>query len=310
MVRKVTNKWWLVIILTVVLLGAAFAGCAQNKTQTQTAQTTSTAKPTPTAKPTATQEKAEGYKLVHPGYLTVGMDATYPPFELINETTHQFQGFDVDLMKAVAHEMGLKPKFVNVAWTGIIPGLEAHKYDCICSAMTITAERAKQVYFSRPYFVASQVIVVRANDNRIHSVKDLNGKVVGVQIGTTGFFFAKKLQKEGIDIKIKKYQTTPDALLDLKNGRLDAVIIDNGVALWVAKKCPEDYKVINERLTHELYGIAVAKDNPALLKAINQALNKTIEDGTYAKIYEKWFGAKPDIKLLLNSTVQEAIQSS
>ena len=307
MVRKVTNKWWLVIILTVVLLGAAFAGCAQNKTQTQT---TSTAKPTPTAKPTATQEKAEGYKLVHPGYLTVGMDATYPPFEFINETTHQFQGFDVDLMKAVAHEMGLKPKFVNVAWTGIIPGLEAHKYDCICSAMTITAERAKQVYFSRPYFVASQVIVVRANDNRIHSVKDLNGKVVGVQLGTTGEFFAEKLLKEGIKFTLKKYQTTPDALLDLKNGRLDAVIIDNGVALWMAKKCPEDYKVINERLTHELYGIAVAKDNPALLKAINQALNKTIEDGTYAKIYEKWFGAKPDIKLLLNSTVQEAIQSS
>ncbi len=300
MVRKVTNKWWLVIILTVVLLGSAFAGCAQNKTQTTTA---TKATPTPTPTPTASK-----YKLVHPGYLTVGMDATYPPFEFVNETTHQFQGFDVDLMKAVAKEMGLKPKFVNVAWTGIIPGLEAHKYDCICSAMTITADRAKQVYFSRPYFVASQVIVVRANDNRIHSVKDLEGKVVGVQLGTTGEFFAEKLLKEGIKFTLKKYQTTPDALLDLKDGRLDAVIIDNGVAMWMAKKCPEDYKVINERLTHELYGIAVAKDNPALLKAINNALNKTIEDGTYAKIYEKWFGSKPDIKLLLNSTVQQAIR--
>ncbi len=204
-------------------------------------------------------------------------------------------------MKAVAKEMGLKPKFVNIAWTGIIPGLIAHKYDCICSAMTITPERAKTVYFSRPYFVASQVIVVRANDNRIHGVKDLEGKVVGVQLGTTGEFFAEKLLKEGIKFTLKKYQTTPDALLDLKNGRLDAVIIDNGVAMWMAKKCPEDYKVINERLTHELYGIAVAKDNPALLKAINEALNKTIMDGTYSKIYEKWFGTKPNITLLLHA---------
>ncbi len=276
---KIDKLRW-ILIISVVLLGITLAGCAQKQTQKQI-------------------EKA---KLVHPGYLTVGMDATYPPFEFINDTNHKFQGFDVDLMKAIAKEMGLKPKFVNVAWTGIIPGLEAHKYDCICSAMTITPERAKAVYFSRPYFVASQVIVVRKNDSRIHGVKDLEGKVVGVQLGTTGEFFAEKLLKEGIKFTLKKYQTTPDALLDLKNGRLDAVIIDNGVALWMAKKCPEEYKVINERLTHELYGIAVAKDNPALLKAINNALNKTIMDGTYTQIYEKWFGTKPNITLLLHSS--------
>ncbi len=250
------------------------------------------------------QEKKveEKYKLVKPGTLTVGMDATYPPFEYINETTKKFEGFDVDLMKAVAQRLGLKVEFKNVAWEGIIPGLLAHKYDCICSAMTITKERAKQVDFSRPYFVASQVIVVRANDNRIHGVKDLAGKVVGVQMGTTGEFFAEKLIKQGIKFKLKLYKTTPDALMDLKNGRLDAVIIDNGIAMWMAKKCPEDYKVIEQRLTHEYYGIAVAKDNPKLLKAINDALLEIFKDGTYAKIYEKWFGSKPDISLLLNAT--------
>ncbi len=281
---KVSAKTWMLIVIA--LIAVALAGCAQNTQKAQNVQNV---------------KQNQQMKLVHPGNLTIGMDATYPPFEFINDTNHKFQGFDVDLMKAVAKEMGLKPKFVNIAWTGIIPGLIAHKYDCICSAMTITPERAKTVYFSRPYFVASQVIVVRANDNRIHGVKDLEGKVVGVQLGTTGEFFAEKLLKEGIKFTLKKYQTTPDALLDLKNGRLDAVIIDNGVAMWMAKKCPEDYKVINERLTHELYGIAVAKDNPALLKAINEALNKTIMDGTYSKIYEKWFGTKPNITLLLHA---------
>ncbi len=268
------------LLVVLIVLGLTVIGCAQHK------------KATPTS----------GFKLVKPGVLTVGMDATYPPFEYINETTKKFEGFDVDLMKAVAQKLGLKVEFKNVAWEGIIPGLVAHKYDCICSAMTITKERAKEVDFSRPYFVASQVIVVRANDNRIHGVKDLAGKVVGVQMGTTGEFFAEKLIKEGIKFKLKLYKTTPDALMDLKDGRIDAVIIDNGIAMWMAKKCPEDYKVIEQRLTHEYYGIAVAKDNPGLLKAINRALLEIFKDGTYSRIYEKWFGHKPDINLLLNAT--------
>jgi len=266
------------ILMLVIALCLITLGCAQEKKVT------------------------EKYKLVKPGTLTVGMDATYPPFEYINETTKKFEGFDVDLMKAVAQKLGLKVEFKNVAWEGIIPGLLAHKYDCICSAMTITKERAKEVDFSRPYFVASQVIVVRANDNRIHGVKDLAGKVVGVQMGTTGEFFAEKLIKQGIKFKLRLYKTTPDALMDLKDGRLDAVIIDNGIAMWMAKKCPEDYKVIEQRLTHEYYGIAVAKDNPQLLKAINKALLEIFKDGTYTKIYEKWFGKKPDLSILLNAT--------
>ncbi|WP_457549399.1 basic amino acid ABC transporter substrate-binding protein [Archaeoglobus sp.] len=281
------------LLLALLVVGLLFLGCAQ-KTQEKPKTPVTTATTSTTVTP--------AYKLVKPGVLTVGMDATYPPFEYINETTKAFEGFDVDLMKEVAKRIGLKAEFVNVAWEGIIPGLTAHKYDCICSAMTITAERAKQVDFSRPYFVASQVIVVRANDNRIHNVTDLAGKVVGVQMGTTGQFFAEKLQKQGIKFELKLYKTTPDALMDLKNGRIDAVIIDNGIALWMAKKCPEDYKVIEQRLTYEYYGIAVAKDNPELLKAINKALEEIFKDGTYAKIYKKWFGTEPDVSILLNAT--------
>ncbi len=121
-----------------MVLGLLIIGCAQVKKETAT--------PTPTL----------GFKLVKPGVLTVRMDATYPPFEYINETTKKFEGFDVDLMRATAKKLGLKVEFKNVAWEGIIPGFVTHQYDCICSAMTITKEREKQVDFSDPYFIASQ----------------------------------------------------------------------------------------------------------------------------------------------------------
>ncbi|AEA46905.1 basic amino acid ABC transporter substrate-binding protein [Archaeoglobus veneficus] len=267
-------------LIGILLIAAFVAGCAQKEE----------VKPTPAPEATVTPEETPAYKLVKPGVLTVGMDATYPPFEYINETTDEFEGFDVDLMKEIGKRLGLEVEFVNVAWEGIIPGLVAHKYDCICSAMTITEERKKQIDFSDPYFEAWQVIVVRADCTDITKPEDLAGKVVGVQIGTTGQFVAEDLVKSGINFEIKTYDTTPDALLDLKNGNIDAVIIDNGVAEKAIKNNPDVYKTVGGKLSYEEYGIAVAKDNPELLKAINQALKEVKEDGTYDKIYQKWFG--------------------
>ncbi len=235
------------VVLSVLLIAAFVAGCAEKE------------EPKPVSEETPAPEQTPAYKLVNPGVLTVGMDATYPPFEYINETTKEFEGFDVDLMKEIGKRLGLEVKFVNVAWEGIIPGLVAHKYDVICSAMTITEERKKQVDFSDPYFEAWQVIVVRADNTDINKAEDLAGKVVGVQIGTTGQFVAEDLVKSGINFEIKTYDTTPDALLDLKNGNIDAVIIDNGVAEKALKNNPDVYKIVGGKLSYEEYGIAVAK---------------------------------------------------
>ena len=117
--------------------------------------------------------------------------------------------------------MGLEVEFKNVAWEGTILGLVTHKYDYIYSAMTITEERTKQVDFSKPYFVATQVIVVRANDDRIKDVKDLEGKIVGVQLGTTEEYFAGDLLEQGIKFKLRTYDTMLDALLNLKNDNIE-----------------------------------------------------------------------------------------
>ncbi len=231
-------------------------------------------------------------RLVEEGFLTVGSDIAYPPFEYTDEKTGEYTGFDIDLMTEIANRMGLKAKFVNTAWDGIIPGLLSDKYDVICSAMTITEERAKQVDFSDPYFEAKQVILTKADNTEIQDVDDLNGKVVAVQQGTTGDFAAQRLKDEkGIQLEIKRFEGTPEALMAVQKGDADAAIIDNFVAYIAAKENPDIYRVIeSNEFAPEYYGIAVNKDNPALLEKINEVLKEIKEDGTYDKIYNKWFG--------------------
>lgn len=267
----------------VIVSVAFFAGCTQEEKPTEKPST-----PTPTPTPEATPS----YQLVTPGVLTVGSDIAYPPFEYTDEKTGKYTGFDIDLMNAIGQRMGLEVKFVNTAWDGIIPGLLAKKYDVICSAMTITEERAKQVDFSESYFTARQVIILRADDTSINSKDDLAGKTVAVQQGTTGDFAAMKLVEEkGIKFEIKRFEGTPEALMAIQKGDADAAIIDNFVAYEAVKKNPDSYRIVEDpEFEPEYYGIAVHKDNPELLKAINKALEEIKKDGTYDKIYEKWFG--------------------
>jgi len=228
------------------------------------------------------------FKTIRPGTLTVCSDITYPPFEYIENG--EIKGFDIDLFNKIAENLGYKVVYLNTAWDGIIPALLTHKCDLIISAMTITPERAKKVDFSIPYFKASQTVLVR-KDSNIKSLADLKGKRVGVQIGTTGDIYAKKLQKKYPFI-LKTYETGPDAIMDLRLGRLDAVIIDNVVAYTAAKKYP-NLKVAIDGLSNEYYGIAINKDNKNLKKAIDETLKKMYKNGEYDRIYESWFGKKP-----------------
>jgi polar amino acid transport system substrate-binding protein len=274
------------LLVLLLIVGIAFAGCAQEEKSVQEPKTTPAAeeKTTPAA-----EEKP--YDLVTDGVLTVGSDIAYPPFEYTDEKTGEYTGFDIDLMTEVAKRLGLEVKFVNTAWDGIIPGLQAKKYDVICSAMTITEERAKQVDFSNPYFEAKQVILTSAKDESINGVKDLAGKKVAVQQGTTGDFAAVKLTEKGIQLEIIRFEGTPEALMAIQKGDAAAAIIDNFVAYLAAKKDPETYRVVEDpEFEPEYYGIAVHKDNKGLLEAINKVLEEMKKDGTYDQIYNKWFG--------------------
>ncbi len=160
--------------------------------------------------------------------LKVGSDLTYAPFETINEKGEP-DGFDIDIIRAVAKAMGYEPQILNTAWDGIFPGLINGNYDVIISAVTITKERAKSMAFSTPYYTAEtgQVIVVKKTNNEIKVPADLKGKNVAVQINTTGQYAAEEIK--GVK-KIKTFNTTPEALQDVINGASDAAVIDSPVA--------------------------------------------------------------------------------
>lgn len=220
--------------------------------------------------------------------LKVGSDCTYPPFEFVETDGNKITGFSVDLIAAVADEMGMGTKIENTSWDGIIPGLINGNYECIISSMTITDERKKAVNFSDPYFVANQAIVVKKDNKDIKKASDLSGKRVSVQISTTGDDAAVAIKGvKGPD----RFQTTPDALLALMNGNDEAAIVDEPLALYFIKQYPA-LKIANSDFDKEYYGIAVSKKNPALLKEINKALKDLKSSGRYDDIVQKWFGKR------------------
>lgn len=222
--------------------------------------------------------------------LRVGTEATFPPFEFQDETSKEYAGFDVDIMKAIGKQMGLEVQIVNTGFDGLIPALEGSQIDVIASAMTITDERAKKVSFSKPYYKSGLSIVVKSDNVTINNFKELEGKRIAVQIGTTGAEAVKKIK----DAKVREYNSASEAYLELKAGGADAVVNDLPVnEYYLAKGGSKDAKLIGEILNAEEYGIAVAKKNTELAGKINKALDEIKQNGEYARIYEQWFGKKP-----------------
>jgi len=209
-------------------------------------------------------------KLVKEGYLTIGTEAEFAPFEVRLENG-SFYGFDIALGEAIAKELGLKVDYIDTDFAGIILSLNSGKFDIAMSAMTITEERKKSINFSDPYFDTGLSLAVPAN-SPVQKLDDLNGKIVGVQLGTTGDLYASSLKNVK---EVKRYPHAPDAFLDMKNGKVDAVINDDVVSKPIVAKDPNSFKIISGLLTIEQYGIAVPKDNEALLQKINAALKKS-----------------------------------
>ena len=250
------------------------------------------------AAPAATQEMLAGTQpatlkeCAASGTLTVGTDATYPPFESINETSGKIEGFDIDLLTAIGAKAGFTLDAHNALFSTIFTALSYGQYDVVISASTITDERKQTVNFSDPYFVAGQVIVVREADfGKILTTKDLAGKLIGVQAGTTGAEAAHKIA----DAKgVQEFDTAPKAFTALNNGDVDAVVNDNVTSITLLLNDPTlKLKVVGAPFTNENYGIAVRKDCKDLLTKINDGLAKVIADGTYAQIYAKYIGTQP-----------------
>lgn len=215
--------------------------------------------------------------------LKVGADIAYAPFEFMDANQNP-TGFDVDLMTEIGKEMGYTVKFETASFDGLIAALGNGKFDAIASAMTITEERAESVLFSDKYFESTQYIAVKKGSD-IKSEKDLKGKRVAVQQGTTG-------QKvvEDLGLTPKKFETVGDAINDMIIGGSDAVVADSPVILYFIKENQDkNIEAISGNFPKEYFGIAFKKDNKDLADKYNATLKKFMEDGTYNNLYKKWF---------------------
>jgi polar amino acid transport system substrate-binding protein len=236
--------------------------------------------------------KAAGITLVKPGKLTVCTHLPYKPFQYKDGT--DVVGFDVDLLNLVADDLGLKQDVVNIEWAQVTSGaaFQAKKCDMGMGAMTITKERQAAISITDPYMDATQVLMAK-KDSGISSLADLRGKKLGAQADTTG----KKYADE--NAAANGYTVIPfnDLALqtnNVKSGRVDAAINDNGVLYDFVKDNP-DMAVVAEFNTGEQYGFGALKDGsgPKLVSKFNELLTKAKSDGKYNEIYKKWFGVEP-----------------
>ena len=223
--------------------------------------------------------------------LIVGTEPAFAPFEFQKENSKEFIGFDMDLIRAIAKQMGYeKCTIQGMGFDALIPALDAKNIDVAIAGMTITDERAKKVNFSKPYYKSGLAIVVTKDNNTINDVADLKGKRIAVQIGTTGAMEAEKIE----GAKITSFNTNGEACLELKNKAVDAVIGDLPVEAYFLQQGGKEFaKIVGKTLSSEDYGIAVAKSNTALAKDVDKALDTLKQNGEYDKLYKKWFGELP-----------------
>lgn len=222
----------------------------------------------------------------------VGTDAAYAPFESQNEKG-EIVGMTIDMLTAVAQKAGVEIKFVNTPWEGIFNSLQQGDRDILASSITITDERKQTMDFTNPYFDAYQLIAVKAN-SKVSKFDDLKKLKVGVQTGTTGDEVVTKQQGKN-STNIKRFESTPLALKELEAGGVDAVVADNGVVInYVTNNPGAKFKTVSDKaFAPEQYGFAVKKGNAELLEKLNKGLADIKADGSYDKIYAKYFGAAP-----------------
>lgn len=219
------------------------------------------------------------------GTLIIGQEGTYAPFTF-KDAQGNLTGFDVDIAKAVAAKLNLKPQFVLTEFSGLLAGLQADKFDVVVNQVGITAERQKTIAFSAPYAYSSPQIIVKKTGSAFATLADLKGKRVGVGLGSN---FEAQLRAAG-GINVVTYPGAPEYLADLAVGRLDAAYNDRLLVGYLIKSQNLPIKGAGVIGQPESVGIAIKKTNPGLKVAVDKALLQIKADGTYAKISRQWFG--------------------
>ena len=228
---------------------------------------------------------AEGnLELIVPGELSVATEGTYPPFSMSDEKG-TLSGLEIAVVGEVCKRIGVTYKPVMIKWESLLVGLFADKYDMTSAAMDITAERQKSVVFSNGWLESGGAIIVR-KDSPVKIVGDVKGKTVGCLVASTWADIAGTLGAK----EIKLYKAEADALQDLNNGGVEAVITDAVAGAYAIKEANLPLRVVDEKVSHIQKGLAFKPGKPNLVKAVNKALSDMAADGTYKKIVEGLIG--------------------
>ena len=220
--------------------------------------------------------------LINKGELLAGIDTPFPPFEKGHPPN--VTGYDIDVINAVADEMGLEVVQEETSFDTIFRDVAQGKFDVAVAASTITPGRERTVDFSDPYYLADQSLLV-AEGSDIGSQEDLGGQIVGAQDGTTGETYAND---ETDASEVRGYPGGTDAINALRAGQIDAVIVDSPVAEDAVQK-QGGIEIAEKIVTRELYGFSFAPDRDALREKVNEALTTLKEDGTLTGLYKKYF---------------------
>ena len=227
---------------------------------------------------------------VIPDPLIAGAETTYAPFEYAEGD--EIVGFDVDLWKEIGNRLGVEAKHESFAWDGLISGLMSDKFNVIMSCMGITDARLEQIDFSIPYFYSSMGVAVNKNAG-ITSLEECKGKIGGVQTGTTTETWLQEHADEVGLADLIVYDTITDGIMDLQAGRIECLFNEKPNLGFMLKDDAQCEVLTDTFGDKPVVGIGVSKNYPELTEAINKALLEIAADGTYAQIYEKWFGVAP-----------------
>src|ERR1700727_57315 len=228
------------------------------------------------------------------GEMGIGTEAADVPYESIKDG--KIVGFDCEIGQRFADKLGVKVKFVDTEWSGIIPALYTKKFDAILSGMTITKDRAEKVLFSQPYAEASNMVLIRASETSITSAADLSGKKVGAQLGSAGAQVAQRFEAE---LKaqgkpgyadFKQYEHYPEAYQDLVTKRLDGVVNSISTLMVVMQDQKGVFKTVGGIQSIKAYvGMSFRKEDTAFLKFVNDQFTEMKKSGELAKLQTKWF---------------------
>ncbi len=217
--------------------------------------------------------------------VTVAFNPEYPPFEYVNDNG-EYEGYDVDLINAVAEKAGIEIAFEAMDFDAVISAVATNPNTIGVSGISITDERKLSVDFSEGYINAGLIVVVK-KDSGYATVDDLKGKVIGVQMGTTSDFAAEEITGEA---NTSKYKTFLNAIMELQGNKVDAVIVDKPVGIAILNELKDDaLEIVDMGLQADWYGIEVNKENPELLEKINAALKELEAEGFYKTLEDKYF---------------------